>query len=124
MEPEKVKGQRMGRIGIDAADPIFGAGSAHTYTAPITVSPSGIACEAELYLGPDEATKSATSGLIAFTSTGLAKSISFPITMPPGVGVAYHGYIDVYADGYFIGGYVLIEDVVIPSVIVGPGTWE
>lgn len=97
--------------------PQFSPGSAHTYIAPITVSPSGLSCEAELYLGPDEITKVVASGLVAFTSTGASQDIRLPVTMPSTEGT-YHGYIDVYAGGMLIGAYVLIEDVVIVSVPV------
>lgn len=92
--------------------PQFSPGSAHIYIAPITVSPSGLSCETELYLGPDEMTKVVTSGLVAFTSTGASQDIRLPVTMPSTEGT-YHGYIDVYAGGVLIGAYVLIEDVVI-----------
>ena len=121
---KKIKGQGMERIGIDVDDPIFGEGTPQAYIAPITVSPPGLACQAELYLGPNDTTKVATSGLVSFNSTGVIQNIRLPIIMPTAAGVAYHGYIDVYADGMIIGGYILLEDVVIPSVEVGPGTWE
>lgn len=123
MELRKVKGQGPKRISLDMADPIFGAGSAHSATAPITVAPSGLSCGAELWLGPTEATKTVTSGLIPFTSTGAAQSISFPVTMPTVDGVAYKVFVDVYADGILLVSYVATEDVIIPSATVGPITW-
>jgi len=122
MELKKVKG--LERIGLDMLDPVFAPGDTRTAVAPITVAPSGLACSAELFLGPDEATKVATSGPVAFTSTGAPQSIRFPVTMPSPGGFAYHVYLDVYANGYLIVAYVATEDVVIPSGEVGPITWE
>lgn len=125
MELKKIKGQGPKRISLAMLDPVMGPGVVATAVAPITVSPSGLSCQAELYIGPDEATKEATSGLVAFTSTGAAQSVSFPVTMPtPVIGTSYHVYLDVYADGYLIVAYVATEDVTIPSGEVGPITWE
>ena len=99
--------------------PEFAPGEAKTAVAPITVKPAGLSCEVELYLGPDEATKVATSGGIPFTSTGAAQSISLPIAMPAAEGT-YHVFIDVYAEGYLLAAYQAIEDVVIapPAPII------
>ncbi|GAI79140.1 unnamed protein product [marine sediment metagenome] len=124
MEFVKTKGKGPKRIKVDMLDPVMGPGSARTAVAPITVSPSGLNCEAELFLGPDEATKVATSGLVAFTSTGAAQSVSFPVTMPSPGGFAYHVYLDVFANGFPIVAYVATEDVIIPAGTVGPITWE
>ncbi|GAH60949.1 unnamed protein product [marine sediment metagenome] len=123
MEFKKVKGKGPERISVDMLDPVMGPGAVATAVAPITVSPSGLSCQAELFLGPDEATKVATSGLIAFTSTGAAQSVSFPVTMPSPGGFAYHVFLDVYANGYLIADYMAIEDVIIPAGAVGPITW-
>ncbi len=114
----------MERIKLDMADPVFAPGDIRTAVAPITISPAGLGCEAELYLGPDEATKVATSGLVAFTSTGAVQSVRLPVTMPAAGGVAYHVYLDVYANGYLIVAYIATEDVIIPTGEVGPITWE
>lgn len=123
MEFIKTKGRGPKRIKVEMLDPLMGPGQAATAVAPITVSPSGLSCSAEVFLGPDENTKVATSGLVAFTSTGLAQSVSFPVTMPTAGGVAYHVFIDVYANGYLIVAYVATEDVVIPSATIGPVEW-
>lgn len=106
-------------------DPIFGAGSSHGATIPVTVEPGGLPCQLELYLTPDGgATKAATSGLVSFTSTGTQQNVSTgPITMPSD-GVAYDVYIDVFTDGMLIGSYIATEKVTIPSVEVGPPSWE
>jgi len=113
----------MKRLQIKMDDPIFPPGVAKTAWAPITISPSGIACQAELWLGPNVTTKIATSGLKPFTSTGLAQTISFPITMPSAGGIAYHVYLDVYVAGVLFLAYVATDDVVIPSGSVGPISW-
>ena len=106
-------------------DPIFGAGSSHGATIPITVEPSGLSCQLELYLTADGGvTKAATSGLVSFTSTGAQQNVSTgPIVMPSG-GVAYDVYIDVFTDGMLIGSYIATEKVTIPSVELGPPSWE
>ena len=123
MEFIKTKGNGPERIEVDMLDPVFPPGDSRTAVAPITISPSGLSCQGELYLGPSPGTKVVTSGLRAFTSTGAAQSISFPVTMPTTGGVAYRVYLDIYAAGYLIGSYIATEDVVIPSVTVGPITW-
>jgi len=120
MNFKKVKGEGPERIKVDMLDPILAPGSAHTATAPITVSPSGLSCRGELYLG---SAKAATSGLKTFTSTGAAQTISFPITMPTAAGLSYPVYLDIYADSVLIAAYVATEDVVIPSAVVGPIVW-
>lgn len=97
--------------------PEFSPSSAHTAIAPVVVKPSGLSCEAEVFLGPDEATKVVTSGLVVFTSTGASQDISLPVTMPSAEGT-YHVFIDVYAEGILIAAYTAIEDVVIVSVPV------
>lgn len=97
--------------------PEFAPGEAKIALAPITVSPSGMSCEAEIFLGPNEATKVVTSGEVPFTSIGAQQSVGLPITMPLNEG-SYHPYIDVYAYGVRFLAYQAIEDVVIVSVPV------
>ena len=92
--------------------PQFLPGEAKTAIAPITAKPAGMACEAELFLGPDELTKVASSGRVSFASTGAAQSVSLPITMPSSPG-SYHGYIDVFTEGLRFLAYKTKEDVVI-----------
>lgn len=124
MEFIKTKGRGPKKIEVEMLDPIMASGSAEAAIAPITVKPSGLSCQAELFLGPNETTKVATSGLLAFTSTGAAQSVRCPVTMPTVAGVAYHVYLDVYANGVLLVSYVATEDVLIPSATVGPITWE
>ena len=123
MEFKKVKGKGPERLAIAMLDPVMAPGVSRTAVAPITVSPSGLSCSAELFLGPNDATKVATSGKKSFTSTGASQSVRLPVTMPAG-GAAYHVYLDVYANGYRILAYQATEDVVIPSGEVGPISWE
>jgi len=92
--------------------PPFSPGEVKTAIAPITAKPSGMSCEAELFLGPDELTKVASSGRVPFVSTGAAKNVNLPITMPA-MPATYHGYIDVFAGGMRFLTYILTEDVVI-----------
>ncbi len=95
--------------------PQFAPGESKAAIAPITVKPAGLSCEAEIFLGPDEMTKVATSGRIAFTSTGASQDVRLPIAMPEAEGT-YHVYVDVYAEGYRVAAYQAIEDVVIKAV--------
>lgn len=97
--------------------PEFAPGEAKTAVAPITVSPSGLACQAEVFLGPDQMTKVTTSGSVAFISTGAEQSTRLPITMPAEEGT-YHVFIDVYAEGILIAAYRAIEDVTIVAPVV------
>lgn len=90
--------------------PTFYSGSAHAATAPIIVLPSGLSCEVELFLGPDDLTKVATSGLVPFVSTGASQDVYLPIIMPVSEGT-YHVYIDVYVEGLLIAAYQAIDDV-------------
>jgi len=92
----------------------FTPGVAKTAIAPITVKPSGLSCEAEVFLGPNDLTKVATSGKIPFTSTGLSQDVHLPVTMPSAEGT-YHVFIDIYAEGLLIAAYQAIEDVGIVS---------
>lgn len=95
--------------------PQFEPGEAKTAVAPITVQPAGLSCTAEIFLGPDEATKVATSGLVPFTSVGVSQDVRLPLNMPSAEG-SYHVYIDVYAEGMLIAAYQALEDVVITTV--------
>jgi hypothetical protein len=114
----------MKRIRIHMDDPIFTPGVTKTIKVPVDVDPSGVSCQLEVFLGPNDSTKSATTGLKSFTSTGAQQIISSAITMPSSAGVAYHVYIDLYAEGGLLASYVADEDVIIPSGTIGPPTWE
>ena len=123
MEFKKIKGDGPERLTVEMLDPVLMPGVTKTAVAPITLSPSGLSCEAELFLGPNDTTKVATSGKKPFTSTGAAQSVRLPVTMPS-AGAAYHVYLDVFVKGYRILAYQATEDVVIPSGQVGPIIWE
>lgn len=94
--------------------PEFAPGEAKAAIAPITVTPSGLSSEVEIFLGPDEMTKVATSGRIPFTSTGVRQDVRLPVAMPATAGT-YHVYIDVYAADLPIAAYQATEDVVIKA---------
>ncbi len=123
MEFIKTKGEGPERLKVEMDDPIFAPSAAKTATAPITASPAGMACTAELFIGPNATTKTATSGLISFTSTGSAQNVSLPINMPASGGASYHVYIDVYAGGIKFLSYIATEDVLIPGGSIGTITW-
>jgi len=114
----------MERLLLQMDDPVFTAGVTKIGKAPITISPAGLGCQAELFLGTSPTSKAATSGLVSFTSTGTHQVVSLPVTMPSAGGITYHVYLDVYVEGYLLLAYVATEDVIIPSGSVGPITWE
>jgi len=103
--------------------PQFAPSVQKTAVAPITVAPAGLNCEAELFLGPNDATPVASSGLRPFVSSGGAQQVSFPVTMPASPGT-YHVYIDLYAAGYYMAGYQATEDVVVQTPVLPPFTME
>ncbi len=126
MEFIKTRGEGPERIQVEMLDPILAPGSTRTAKAPITAKPAGMACQVELFLGPNATTKSATSGMVSFTSTGTSQDVNLPVTMPTpaaGEGADYHVYIDVYAGGMKFMSYIATEDVVIPGGSIGPITW-
>lgn len=127
---KRIKGYRVPkeiemRIEAPSNDPLLAAGSAHTATISIPVTPSGMSCTAELFLSLDNGvTKAVTSGPIAFTSTGTAQSIPLPITMPsPTTGQVYGVFIDIVSSGTLIGAYQGSEKVTIPVVGTPTVTW-
>lgn len=123
MDFKKISGEGPKRISVAMLDPVMAPGVSRTAVAPITVSPSGLSCQAELFLGPNDATKVATSGLKAFTSTGASQSVSLPVIMPSPGGVAYHVYLDIFVGSYRLLAYQATEDVIIPAGEVGPIVW-
>jgi len=94
--------------------PQFNPEQSKLAVAPVTVQPSGLACQVEVFLGPNDTTKVATSGLKSFTSTGNQQSVSVPITMPSEDGT-YHVYIDLYVEGQYLAGYQATEDIEIAA---------
>ena len=71
----------------------FEHGTAKTGLIGITATQNGKSCTAELFLGPDSSTKTATSGPISFTSASLA-SVSAPITLPA-TPATYNVYVSI-----------------------------
>ena len=102
---------------------IFTPGLSKTGTAPLTVTPSGLACTAELYLGPNASTKTVTSGPISFTSTASQQNVACPVTMPT-VGGTYNIYLNVSTGGVLISAFIGTDTVAIPTVTVGTITWS
>lgn len=106
-------------------DPVFAPGITKTARAPITISPGGLSCQAELFLATSPTSaKAASSGLKPFSSTGSQQIVSLPVTMPSIGGATYKVYLDVYVEGYLFLAYVATEDVIIPSGSVAPIIWE
>ena len=97
--------------------PQFLPGESKTAIAPITVKPAGLDSEAELFLGPDELTKVATSSRIPFVSTGVGQNVRLLVTMPDVEGT-YHVYLDILTNGLLIGAYKAVEDVVIAAPVI------
>ena len=120
----KTEGNGPERIKVEMLDPIMTPGSSRTAVAPITAKPANMACEAELWLGPNETTKVVTSGRKAFTATGSAQSVRLPVVMPVNGGSAYNVYLDCYANGMRFLAYAATEQVVVPGGSIGPITWE
>lgn len=112
----------MKRIKAPMADPILGPGVSKVAVVPISISPAGLECVVEIFLGPDENTK-VVSKSVAFTSTGAEQTVRVPITMPT-EGGTYHVYGDINSSGYRIVGFIGTEDVIIPTGSVGPIEWE
>jgi len=75
------------------------------------VKPAGVTCTIELYL-VQGSTKVASSGQFTFVSTGVTQDILFPITMPSAEG-DYAVWLDIFAGGFLIAGFVGTEGVVI-----------
>jgi hypothetical protein len=109
--------------GINMATIVFLPGSSHTGTVPLTVIPSGISCAAELFVGPNASTKTATSGPISFTSTGASQNVVCPLTMPT-AGGTYGDYLNVTSGGVLIGAFAGGDSIEIVTVTVGTVTWS
>ena len=78
----------------------FTHGTSHTASFSVTVTTSGKACQVEIWLTPDGEIKSATTGLTAFTSTGVAQNMALPVTMP--AAGTYQVNKDIYMNGVLI----------------------
>ena len=118
-----VKGYLPRKI-VPMLDPILLPGSTHTATVPVIEKPSGMACTAELYLTTDGTTKVATSGPQPFTSMGVSQNVPLEVIMPTPGGLSYMVYIDIVSGGVVIDALQGSENVIVPSVTIGPITWE
>lgn len=109
---------------LEANDPTFEAGSAHTATALMTnPTLADFTYSVELYLG---IMKVASSGVGAIAiPAGQSQSVLFTITMPAVEG-DYPVFIDVLVEGVLIAHYQATENVVIevvPAIIVDDPVW-
>jgi hypothetical protein len=102
---------------------IFLPGQSKTAKVPITVTPAGMPCTAELFLGVSETVKAASSGHVSFTSTGTEQIVTLPVNMPTVAG-QYHVYADVDSNGYVLAAIQGLDDVIIPSAVIGPPVWS
>lgn len=115
---------QLDRTPMQMEDPILAAGSMHIATANFPVSPAGLACTAELYLSLTGAVKAATSGPVAFTSTGVAQAVALTVTLPsPSTGQTYKVYLDIVSGGVVLGAYQATDNVIIPVVGTPTITW-
>jgi hypothetical protein len=89
----------------------FTHGTTHTAKVTLTITPSNLACQMEVWLGPNASTKSATSGLVNFTTTSAAQAVNATVTMP--AAGTYNTYIDIYYGGQHIQGYIDAKQLVI-----------
>jgi len=113
---------------IEMEDPTFEPGSAHSAIAPLTnPTEDDFSYTTELYLGLP---KAATSGVSApFTiPAGGTVDITYNITMPATPG-EYEVFIDVWSGGVIIGHFkatenVIIEEIVLPEIEIGPIIWS
>ena len=102
---------------------VFGPGQAKTATVSVILTPANLAATLELYLGTSPSVKVATSGKIPFTSTGVAQTVTCPITMPNASG-QYHVYIDMMMGSNLIVGFIATDDVIIPAGSIQPPVWN
>jgi hypothetical protein len=102
--------------------PVFAPGQVKSPTAKVTVNVAGLPCTCELFVGPNDTTKVATSGKKSFTSSITGTTISLPITMPTTGGV-YHVYIDVEYQGVIFLAFVDPADVTIIGGTIEPPIW-
>ena len=103
--------------------PIFGPSVTKSPTIPVDISPAGLNSTLEIFIGPNDTTKVATSGQIPFVSSGNVQQIVAPITMPAEGGAAFHVYVDVDVEGTPLVSLIATEDVIIPSGSIGPVDW-
>jgi hypothetical protein len=106
------------------ANLIFIPGSTHTASVSITVVPTGLTMQLEVWLAssPTSTTKIVTSGLRSFTSTGAAQTVTAPVTMPV-AGGPYTVNIDVFYGGVEVAGFQGTDTISTLGVSIGPITW-
>jgi len=92
----------------------FFPGESKIAIIPLTIKPVALDCQVEIYIGPNEQTKTYSSGLINFVSTGQQQNLSLTVVMPEQEGV-YHVYIDTYVGGVYLAGYISNEDIAISA---------
>jgi hypothetical protein len=104
---------------------VFVPGAAKNPKTQVNAIVPGLACTAELYIGPDQNTKIATSGPQPFTSVAAPApdpTVTFPIVMP-GVGGVYHVFVTLAYGGTVFTLFKATEDVTVISGTVQPPVW-
>jgi hypothetical protein len=104
------------------ADQVFTPNVQKTATVPVTVVPAGLACTIEVFLGVTDTNPVATSGKLAFTSTGAVQNLACPIRMPA-TGGTYNTYVNVMYGTAMIVGFVGTDHVIIATGVIGPPVW-
>lgn len=88
----------------------FTPGATKTVITGVTVTPSGLPCQLEVFLGASIMVKAATTGKIDFVSTGMYQTIYSSIVLPQTVGL-YHVYVNVWCGTTLLTTYMSPNDV-------------
>jgi len=102
---------------------VFGPGTQRTAVVPVKVSPSGIACSCEVFIGPDENTPLATSGKVPFVSAADPVPVECIVVMPTQEGT-YKAFINIYRDNFILKGFVDDTPITITSQEIGDIVWN
>lgn len=84
-------------------------------TAPITVTPANLSCQAALYF-VQGGVLVGTPALVDFVSTGQSQNVQFSITTPNIAGI-YDVYVDILCNDSLFASYISTEKVTISSSV-------
>lgn len=105
------------------ANLVFLPGQVKTANVTVDVDPAGLAMQMEVFLSPDGVTKTATSGLKNFTSTGTNQVVACAVTMPAAGAANLKVYVDVLYQGTIVASFLATDTISTLGVVVGPITW-
>ena len=105
----------------DMSDRVIAPGTPKNPRYPVTIEPPGLPVSGKLWVGQNESSQAAASPLVDFT-TGNDVSVLFPITTPEIAG-RFHVYLDIYYEGQVVLKFQDVDDILILSGSIGPGTW-